>query len=50
VSAATINGAKKLGLDAEFGSIEPGKVADLMVLNANPLEDIGSEGGLSNPD
>lgn len=38
--AATLNGAKTLGLDKQIGSVEPGKLADLIVLDANPLEDI----------
>ncbi len=38
--AATLSGAKYLGLDGEIGSIEPGKLADLLVLDANPLDDI----------
>ncbi|MEM8985327.1 MAG: amidohydrolase family protein [Pseudomonadota bacterium] len=37
---ATINGAKTYGLDHQLGSIEPGKLADLIVLDKNPLEDI----------
>ncbi|MBS0419765.1 MAG: amidohydrolase family protein [Proteobacteria bacterium] len=37
---ATLNGANSLGVDAELGSIEPGKLADLIVLDRNPLEDI----------
>jgi imidazolonepropionase-like amidohydrolase len=37
---ATINGAKYLGLDAEIGSLEKGKLADLIVLDRNPLENI----------
>ncbi len=37
---ATINGAKALGIDADHGSIAVGKVADLVVVRGNPLEDI----------
>jgi imidazolonepropionase-like amidohydrolase/Tol biopolymer transport system component len=38
--AATIEGARYLGIDGWTGSIEPGKEADLVVLNSNPLDDI----------
>jgi len=37
---ATIDGAGSLGMDEEIGSIEPGKLADIMVVEGNPLEDI----------
>ncbi|MAT54685.1 MAG: amidohydrolase [Saprospirales bacterium] len=37
---ATINGAVSLGMDEQLGSIEPGKLADLIVLDKNPLENI----------
>ena len=40
IRCATINGAKYLGFDAELGSLEPGKLADLIVLDRNPLENI----------
>lgn len=37
---ATINGAISLGMDDQLGSIKPGKLADLIVLDKNPLQDI----------
>ncbi len=37
---ATLNPARTLGLDRDLGSIEPGKLADFVVLDKNPLEDI----------
>lgn len=40
LEAATINGANKLDLQEEIGSIENRKLADMVVLNSNPLEDI----------
>ena len=40
LKSATINGANYLGMDDEIGSLEKGKLADLIVLNKNPLENI----------
>ena len=40
LKAATINGASALGIDASLGSIEVGKLADLVVVDGNPLADI----------
>lgn len=37
---ATINGAKFLKVDDFYGSIEVGKSSDLLILNANPLDEI----------
>lgn len=38
--AATVNGAKKLGMEARIGSLNAGMDADFVVLNSNPLDDI----------
>lgn len=37
---ATLYGAEYVGLDRDLGSLEPGKLADLLVLDLNPLEKI----------
>jgi imidazolonepropionase-like amidohydrolase len=40
LQTATLNPAKFLGMEDHLGSIEKGKLADLVLLDANPLEDI----------
>lgn len=40
IHAATLDGARYLGLDGDIGSLQPGKLADLVVLERNILEDI----------
>ena len=40
IRCATMNGASYLGMDKEIGSLEVGKLADLIVMNQSPLEDI----------
>jgi Tol biopolymer transport system component/imidazolonepropionase-like amidohydrolase len=40
LEVASLHGAYFLGAERDIGSIEVGKLADLVVLNANPLEDI----------
>lgn len=37
LQAATLNGAELLGLDDEIGSITPGKRADIVLVNGNPI-------------
>jgi imidazolonepropionase-like amidohydrolase len=36
---ATIQSARSMGVEAQFGSIQTGKVADLVVLDGDPLQD-----------
>lgn len=38
--AATISNARKFKLDAQVGTIEPGKIANLVMLKQSPLESL----------
>ena len=40
IVAATGNAARALGWEAWIGTLEPGRVADLIVLDSNPLDDL----------
>ena len=40
LAMATINSAQMMDLDEELGSVEPGKLADLVAVVGDPLEDI----------
>jgi hypothetical protein len=40
LSVGTIHSAEAIGLERDLGSIEPGKLADLVILNRDPLADI----------
>jgi imidazolonepropionase-like amidohydrolase/Tol biopolymer transport system component len=40
LQAATINGASYIGLEDEIGSLKAGKLADLIILDKDPLKDI----------
>jgi imidazolonepropionase-like amidohydrolase len=40
IAIATSNGAEALGLTNQTGTIEPGKQADILILSANPVENI----------
>ena len=40
LKCATIQGAAYIGMDEEIGSLKEGKLADLIIIDGNPLEDI----------
>ena len=40
LQAATVNGAASLNRLDKYGTVETGKIADLVILNSNPIEDI----------
>ena len=40
IQAATLNVAKTFKKDKDYGSVEPGKVADLSIVEGDPLQDI----------
>ncbi len=42
IHAGTIGSAATIGREADLGSLEPGKLADLVILTRNPLEDIAN--------
>jgi imidazolonepropionase-like amidohydrolase/Tol biopolymer transport system component len=44
--SATLNGAEYIGLDHELGSLEAGKLADILVLDENPLKHIQNTLGI----
>lgn len=40
IEAATVNAAKLLGVDAEIGTLEPGKAADIIAVAGDPTRDV----------
>jgi hypothetical protein len=42
LEASTLNGAKALGQEKEWGSIAPGKTASMLLLNRNPLDSLAN--------
>ena len=47
IQAATLRSAEFLGVSQELGSVEPGKLADLVVVDGDPLQDISSSRNVS---
>jgi imidazolonepropionase-like amidohydrolase len=41
IHAATGQSARELGMGDSLGTIAPGKLADLLILNSDPLQDLG---------
>jgi imidazolonepropionase-like amidohydrolase len=44
LQSATLRAAELMGLDKELGSVEAGRLADLLAVEGNPLEDLASLG------
>lgn len=42
ISASTLNGARAIGIEESYGTIEPGKIADLVILASDPSDDIAA--------
>ncbi len=40
IRSATLHGAQALGAEKDLGSVEPGKFADIVIVDANPLENL----------
>lgn len=40
IRSATLYGAQALGAEKDLGSVEPGKFADLVIIDANPLQNL----------
>ncbi|MEQ9229789.1 MAG: amidohydrolase family protein, partial [Cyclobacteriaceae bacterium] len=40
IRSATLMGAQALGMEKQIGTVEPGKLADLVLVDSNPLENL----------
>ncbi len=47
IRIATLNAARVLRIEKDYGSIEKGKIADLLILDANPMENIQNTSKIS---
>ncbi|MDG1527615.1 MAG: amidohydrolase family protein [Polaribacter sp.] len=46
LKVATIHGAKALGLDTDLGTIQTGKIADILIMDKNPLDNLRNTNSL----
>ncbi|MEX0943196.1 MAG: amidohydrolase family protein [Pseudomonadales bacterium] len=46
IQSATIGGATLLGIDGKLGTLESGKLADIVAVGGNPLDDISAMGNM----
>jgi imidazolonepropionase-like amidohydrolase len=44
LAAATLGGVRVMGRERDLGTLEPGKLADILILDADPLADLGNVG------
>ncbi|MCE2612686.1 amidohydrolase family protein [Flavobacteriaceae bacterium D16] len=47
LKVATMHGATALGLEGDLGSLEAGKIADIVILEKNPLDDLRNTNSLT---